>query len=84
MAEDLKSKKDQQKKKLAKKDSPPTNQPTVDEPAEIPQVEPVPGTSKDDEHYAIDLDNLELDDDDFVPQKVDIGFRPVSPIVLSD
>jgi hypothetical protein len=83
MADTLKSKKDQQKKKLGKKDSI-ADQPTKEESAVVSHVEPVPGSSKQDEHHAIDLDNLDFDDDDFEPEKVDIGYRADSPIVLSD
>jgi len=82
MADTLKSKKDQQKKKMSKKDSI-ADQPTKDESVEVSCVEPVPGTSKEDEHHAIDLDNLDFDDD-FEPEKVNIGYRAASPIVLSD
>lgn len=83
MADNLKSKKDQQKKKPTGKKDLLADQPTADEPALVTHTEPVPGSSKEDEHHAIDLYNMDFDDD-FEPQKVDIGYRPDSPIVLSD
>lgn len=84
MADDLKSKKDQQKKKPPGKKDLVADQPSRDEPPAVKsRLEPVPGTSKDNNPYRINLDDLELDDDDFELEKTDTGY-PDELIVLSD
>jgi hypothetical protein len=72
MAEDLKSKKDQQKKKTTKKD-PKTS-------IAGPSRESVPGTSRDVQQD----DDLFGDFNDLDEPPKQVGYRPDSPIVLSD